>query len=64
MVSLMLAPDSVVMVITLSCTRPTRTMWVVVITVLLGLAGARERVIGIMMVLLVVLRTKLSLVIG
>ena len=39
-------------------------MWVVVITVLLGLAGAKERVIGIMMVLLVVLRTKPSFVIG
>jgi hypothetical protein len=34
-------------------------MWVVVITVLSVVAGARERVTGIMMVLLVVLRTKL-----
>lgn len=60
MVSIMLAPDSVVMVITLSCTLLTLTMWVVVITVLLVVAGVRERVIGIMMVRLVVLKTRPS----
>lgn len=64
MVNSMLALDSVVMVIILLCTRPTPIMWVVVITVLLVPAGARERVTGIMMVLLVVLRTESSFVTG
>lgn len=62
MASTMLALDSMVTVAPLSCTRLTPTMWVVVITVLSVLAGVRERVIGITMVLLVVLRTKSSFV--
>lgn len=58
MVTIMFARVLMVLATTLSCTRPTRIMWVVVIIVLLVVVGVREKVIGIMMGLLVVLRTK------